>query len=73
MVKKFFKENIGFFNARAQKYNRTYGRFPENIDELKLYIQETSLLRDYQNHPLGDDYIYDPETGKVSFDESILK
>ncbi|NIQ13751.1 MAG: hypothetical protein GTO02_04905 [Candidatus Dadabacteria bacterium] len=72
LAKKRLKENSGFLNARSWRFKKDFGRFPFDIAELKLYIDETSILRDYPEHPLGEEYLYDPETGRVDYDKSFL-
>lgn len=72
LVKKFFKENIGYLNSRSERFKTHYGRYPNSMSELKRDIKATSVTRDYPEHPLGEEYIYDPKTGVVDYDKSFL-
>ncbi len=72
LAKRFLRENIGFLNSRSNRFKNEYGRYPSNMSELEEYISQTSTLRDYPKHPLGEDYIYNSETGEVDYDKSFL-
>lgn len=72
LARKELEENVRFYTAKAQRFKKEYGYYPENFSNLKDFIIENSLLIDYRPHPLGYDYNYNPETGNVTYDESIL-
>lgn len=72
LLKKFFRENMGFLNSRSNRFKNQFDRYPQNMNELKYYIEKTSTLREYPEHPLGEEYIYNPETGVVDYDKSFL-
>ena len=56
---------IGVLNAQALRFKWDYDRYPRDLAELKEYIElETSA--EYNDHPLGEDYLYNPITGKVT-------
>ncbi len=69
----FFNENLGFINSRSRRFNSEFGRYPANINELRLYMNETAGVRGFPEHPLGEEYIYDPETGVVDYDNWFLE
>lgn len=72
LLKKYFRESIGFLNSRAARFKKQYERYPENVNELRLYINQTATLRKFPEHPLGEPYIYNSETGEVDYDKSFL-
>ena len=69
----YFKENLGFINSRSRRFKSEFGRYAENIDELRYYMQQTAGIRGFPEHPLGEEYLYDPETGKVDYDKWYLQ
>ncbi|MGH7884648.1 MAG: hypothetical protein ACRENO_03005 [Thermodesulfobacteriota bacterium] len=73
LLNKFFSENIGFLNSRSKRFKNDYGRYSSTMSELKEYISHTSTLRKFPEHPLDEEYIYNPETGVVDYDKSFLK
>ena len=58
-------EDINFLNAKSARYKKLYGDYPKNMDELRKFI-ELQTTTDFPAHPLGGEYIYNPETGKVA-------
>lgn len=64
LAKRKMREDITFLNAKAARYKNLYGDYPRNPDELKRFI-ELETTADFPVHPLGGEYIYDPESGKV--------
>lgn len=72
LTKNKLEENIAYLNAKVNKYKRDYDINPESMEVLRNYINKTALLRKFPEHPLGEDYIYDPETGVVDYDKSFL-
>lgn len=73
LAKKILDENARFYTAKAKRYNQEYGEYPGNMEELKNYFINTSQFIDYTDHPLGEEYIYDPETGQVDYDKWFLE
>jgi len=73
LAKKELDENIRFSSAKARRYKVIYGEYPQNIDELRKFFEEYSFFEEYREHPLGEEYIYDPETGVVDYDKWFLK
>jgi len=64
LSKRRIQEAIAFLNAKSARYKKLYGDFPRSLDELRKFIElETTAV--FPAHPLGEEYIYDPETGKV--------
>ncbi len=62
--KQQIKQDLGFLNAKSLRFKNDYGEYPRDIGELKEYI-EFQTSGDVPVHPLGEEYILDPETGKV--------
>ena len=58
-------ENLRFLNAKSRRYKKSYGDYPENLNDLKEYI-DINTTNVYPEHPLGEDYFYDPEAGEVT-------
>jgi tetratricopeptide (TPR) repeat protein len=56
--------NPAYLSSRAKKFRKFFGRFPEDLDELKKFIEERTS-GEFPPHPLGDEYSYNPETGIV--------
>ena len=69
LINKYFRENLGFINIRAKKFKSEFNRYPRNIEELRNYLNFTSFSRGFPEHPLGEEYLYNPETGEVTYDE----
>ena len=64
LSKRKIQEDISFLNAKSARYKKLYGDYPRSLDELRKFI-ELETTADFPAHPLGEEYIYDPETGKV--------
>lgn len=73
LAKKELEENIGFYSAKAARYKKNYGDYPESFSELREYIINESTFIEFRPNPMGGGYRYDPETGKVTYEENILK
>ena len=71
LVEKYFKENLGYLNSRSQRYYKQKGHYADDVDELRTYLEPT--LRGFPEHPLGEEYIYDPETGILEYDDYFLQ
>jgi hypothetical protein len=64
LVDQELKLNLGFLTSRAHKFKNSFGRYPNDLAELKEFI-EYSSQREFPSHPLGEEYAYNPETGVV--------
>ncbi|MFQ5787880.1 MAG: hypothetical protein ACE5H1_07845, partial [Thermodesulfobacteriota bacterium] len=56
--------NPAFLTAKARRFRKSYGRFPKDLAELKEYI-ETQTTDEFPPHPLGKEYVYNPDNGVV--------
>jgi len=65
VAKEEIRHNIGFLNAKSQRFNTLNNRYVNDLTELREYIQSNTTA-DYPIHPLGEKYEYNPETGKIS-------
>ncbi len=72
LTKRILDENIRYLFARSRRYESSYGKYPENFLELKQFIVDYGN-REYPEHPLGEEYIYDPVTGIVEYDDYFLQ
>jgi len=71
LLEKSLNENIRLVNAKAARYKNFYGNYPESLDALKAFIKdETTFI--YPENPFGEEYEYDPETGKISYKTDLL-
>ncbi len=61
-------QSLRFLNAKSRRHMKTFGEYPKDINELRVYIQDYTTS-DFPAHPLGEPYDYDPETGKVTSGE----
>lgn len=68
LAERNLNQNLRFLNAKTRRYMKTFGEYPENLNDLKSYI-EGYTTSDFPAHPLGEPYFYDPETGKVTSGE----
>lgn len=73
LARQQLESSVGYYTSMAHRYRRNYGQFPDNFEQLKQFIKENEMFQQYKPHPLGGEYKYDPETGKVTYDESILE
>lgn len=72
LAKKELDENVRFYTAKSERYKKKYGHYPENFSVLKNFIINVSTFIEYRPNPMGEGYIYNPETGRVSYDKSFL-
>lgn len=72
LSKRILDDNIAFLNARVRRFKNDNERNPETLYELREYIEAYSYS-EYPLHPLGEEYIYNPETGKVDYDRWFLE
>ncbi|HEX9664972.1 MAG TPA: hypothetical protein VGA95_00240 [Thermodesulfobacteriota bacterium] len=56
--------NPAYLSSKAYKFKKFFGRFPDDLGELRKFIEERTT-GDFPPHPLGDEYTYNPETGIV--------
>ncbi len=72
LAKRELNENARLYTAKAQRFKKIYGRYPKDFSELRDFIVSTSTFVDYDPHPLGGDYLYDPKTGKVFYRTDVF-
>ncbi|MDA2918369.1 hypothetical protein MYX76_02545 [Desulfobacterota bacterium AH_259_B03_O07] len=53
-----------YLSSRARRFRQSYNRYPYDINELKAYVDDNPAF-EFPPHPLGEEYVYDPQTGKV--------
>lgn len=56
--------NPAYLTSKAYRFKSLFGKFPKDLGELRKYIEERTT-GDFPPHPLGEQYIYNPETGIV--------
>ena len=59
------EQDLSFLNTKSARYKTRYGEYPRNMEDLRVYIQQETT-GDFPAHPLGEEYILDSETGKVT-------
>jgi len=57
-----------FLYMRAQKFKKFSGRLPRDLLELRSFI-ESSPTGQWLEHPYGEQYVYDPQTGLIEYDK----
>jgi hypothetical protein len=65
LAKRNLDQNLRFLNAKSKRYNSLFGKLPENFNVLKDFIQNQTTSA-FPVHPLGEEYVYNPITGKVT-------
>jgi len=65
LVDKKLDENLRFLSTRIQRFKRFKERYPNDLGELKNFIEENFTLK-FPSHPLGEEYVYNPETGVIA-------
>jgi tetratricopeptide (TPR) repeat protein len=63
-IEQELRVNPAYLSSKAHKFKRRFGRFPKDLAELKGFI-EKQTTGEFPPHPLGEEYIYNPETGIV--------
>ena len=64
LVNQQLRYNLIFLTAKARRFRSFYGRYPKDLAELKgLIANETTA--EFPPNPLGEEYVYNPENGKV--------
>ena len=53
-----------YLTSKARRFRQSYNRYPYDINELKAYVNDNPAF-EFPPHPLGEEYVYDPQTGKV--------
>jgi tetratricopeptide (TPR) repeat protein len=64
LINQQLKYNTAFLTAKAQRFKKYFGRYPKDLYELREYI-ENDTIGEFPPHPLGEEYVYNPETGVV--------
>jgi tetratricopeptide (TPR) repeat protein len=64
IVNEQLREDIGFLTNKAKRFMRIYGRYPKDLAELREFIEKQNG-EELPSHPLGGEYIYNPEKGTV--------
>jgi len=65
LAERNLNQNIRFLNAKARRYKKVFGQYPQDLNDLRNYI-ENNTTTNFPVHPLGEEYSYDPGTGKVT-------
>jgi tetratricopeptide (TPR) repeat protein len=65
LAQRRFAQHLGLLNTKSVRFKISNGAYPRDLAELRKYI-ELNTTADYPEHPLGEEYGYDPETGKVT-------
>lgn len=58
------KQDIAFLNSKAARFKNKYGAYPKGMEELRDYVVNETT-GDFPRNPLGEEYNYDPVTGKA--------
>src|SRR3990170_264415 len=64
LVHQQLRYNLIFLTAKARRFRYLYGRFPKDLAELKGFIVNETTA-EFPPNPLGEEYVYNPENGKV--------
>lgn len=64
LVEKQMKHDLAFLNVKSKRFNLAYGEYPKDLRELEEYV-DSETTGEVPAHPLGEEYIYNPETGEV--------
>jgi len=64
LVDQQIRQNLGFLATRIQMFKKLYGRHPKDLNELREFIKEDTT-KEFPPNPLGEEYVYNPETGVV--------
>ncbi|MEQ9617661.1 MAG: hypothetical protein RIG61_00625 [Deltaproteobacteria bacterium] len=64
LAKEQIKHDLAFLNAKSVRFMKRYGEYPKDLKELEEYV-DSETTGETPVHPLGVEYIYNPETGKV--------
>lgn len=65
LAKNKFIHATSFLSSRAKIFKRTNDRYPNDIAELRDFLENTQNV-EFREHPFGEEYDYDPETGIVT-------
>jgi tetratricopeptide (TPR) repeat protein len=58
------KYNLGYLTTKAHRFKALFGRYPKDLFELRGFIERQGG-ETFPPHPLGEEYIYNPEKGIV--------
>ena len=64
LVNQQLRYSLIFLTAKARRFRSFYGRYPMDLAELKGFI-ENETTAEFPTNPLGEEYVYNPENGKV--------
>ena len=64
LVNERLRENSSFLMAEAQRFKMSYGRYPKDLPELREFIEKETTDK-FPPHPLGEEYVYNPDNGIV--------
>lgn len=64
LVDEQLREDVGLLTSKAQRFKRVYGRYPRDLAELREFIEKETKDK-FPSHPLGGEFIYNPDTGTV--------
>jgi hypothetical protein len=56
--------NLAYLNAKAHKFKTLFGIYPKDLVKLREFIEKEER-GEYPPNPLGEEYVYNPEAGKV--------
>lgn len=68
LAERNLNESLRFLNAKSKRFYRDTGSYPEDLNDLREYILDYTT-ENFPPHPLGEEFAYDPETGKVTSEE----
>ncbi len=58
------QSNLAYLTAKAHKFKTLFGVYPKDLAKLREFIEKEDR-GEFPPNPLGEDYIYNPEAGKV--------
>jgi len=58
------KAALAFLNGKSVRFKKMYGEYPRDLNELTDFIK-TETTGAFPDHPMGQEYIYNPESGKI--------
>jgi tetratricopeptide (TPR) repeat protein len=64
LTKTKYNDAVRMLNAKSYRFRRITGRYADNLEELRTFIEQTPL-HDYPEHPYGKSFVYDPTSGKI--------
>lgn len=58
------KEALAFLNGKSNRFRKIYGEYPRDLKELEVFVK-TETTGEYPVHPMGEEYLYNPESGII--------